>query len=225
MVRKANKQKRGGGLLTPMCQPTVDVSRYTQACGSGNKLPLDNIFQQNFADWKQPWEGQSGGAKSRRRVTKGKQHGGKHKGKQSRKSMRGGFGYSWMPEENVGNRAGFKAYSDCCPPVFTNKGSVWSNNFQPVCGQAGGKPRKQSKRSYRKSTKKSTRTRKSHRKSYRKQSGGHKRKSSSKKSRSKRYRKKGGGVKGMTNEDGNFSADMNTRTFGCRQPFWTPDCV
>jgi hypothetical protein len=185
MPRKHNKkstQKKGGG-----CPNQVDITRYTQACNSSNQLPLDGIFAKHFA------ASQSGGKQHKKRSSKRKRSS-KSSKSSKRRRLRGG-GYSIMPDTNIGNLPEVKGYSDCCPPVMTKSGAVWSNNFQPLCGQTGGKHKKRTKSS------------------------------KSKKLKRRRRKQKAGGIKGMSGVDGNFSPDMSTRQFGCRQPFWKPDCT
>lgn len=122
-----------------------------------------------------------------------------------------GGGFSVLPD-NIGNMATYQGYSDCCPPVLTKDGMIFSTNFQPICGQKGGaKKRKVHKKSKSKSRKSKRRTHKPKR-------------NVSRSTRSKR----GGGymeVKDMKGDNGNFSADMNKREFGCRQPSWNPNCI
>ena len=205
----ARKQKGGGIIQAPTCAQQVDVTRYTRPCASGNELPLDNIFMKHF----------SGGGLFKRKKNKSKSGALKKKGSKkkyrkgnAKSKQQKGSGFSIMPDTNIGNLAEVRGYSDCCPPVFTKNGATWSNNFQPVCGQSGGKTLFR---------KKSAKT-----KSYKK-------KSKSKRRRNKRKgtKHRGGGCKplprqaagGCTNS--NFSADMSTREFGCRQPDWGPNCV
>ena len=121
--KSLRKNKKGGGIIgTPTCAQQVDITRYTRPCATQNELPLDNIFMKHFP-----------------------QQGGK-----SKRTKQSAGGFSILPDTNVGNLPEIRGYSDCCPPVYTKNGPVWSNNFQPVCGQSGGKQkRKRSSRSKR----------------------------------------------------------------------------
>ena len=184
----ARKHKGGGIIQAPTCAQQVDVSRYTRPCASGNELPLDNIFMKHF----------TGGGLFKRRKHKNKSGGLKKKGskKKARKGnakskQQKGSGFSILPDANIGNLAEVRGYSDCCPPVFLKDGATWSNNFQSVCGQSGGK--------------------------------GKRRKSKRRNSKRRNNKKHRGGGSGCVNS--NFSADMMTREFGCRQPDWGPNCV
>ena len=131
----------------------------------------------------------------------------------SKSKSGGGFTVSTT---NIGNMPQIVGYDDCCPPVLLkNGGLVTSNNFQPLCGsQTGGKKKSHKShkshksRKSRKSVRKTRKTRKT-RKSVRKTKGRH----------------HGGGVEGMHGVDGNFSPDMTTRDFSCKQPFWQPKCM
>jgi hypothetical protein len=133
-------------------------------------------------------------------------------------------GYSILPDVNIGNLPEVRGYSDCCPPVYTKDGPVWSNNFQPICGQQGG-----NKKRKRQTTKKSKTTK--HKRHTKSKHMSHKpKKHSSKKSKTTNnihtdIQHKGGSVKGMSDVDSNFSPVMTDRTFGCKQPYWKPECV
>lgn len=189
-LRKRNNKKGGGIIKAPTCAQQVDITRYTRPCSTQNELPLDNIFMKHFP-----------------------QQGGKSKSKQS------AGGFSILPDTNIGNLPEIRGYSDCCPPVYTKNGPVWSNNFQPVCGQKGGKTSRSSRSNRRLRKQRKIRT---------KRGGSRTLSKKSKKSRSKRRlrrKHRGGSMAGMDGANGNFSADMTTRQFGCRQPYWTPDCV
>lgn len=195
---RISKRTKGGGIITtPVCAQQVDVARYIKPCGVQNVLPLDNIFMKHF-----PQQG-------------GKKHTSKHKNNKHKnnKHNKSGGGFSILPDVNIGNLPEIRGYNDCCPPVLLKNGPVWSNNFQPLCGQKGGNA---------KSGKKNKRTKKNS------QSGGktHRNKTSKKTHKNKNNRKhKGGGIQGMSSVNGNFSPDMTTREFGCKQPYWTPNCV
>lgn len=132
-------------------------------------------------------------------------------------------GYSILPDVNIGNLPEVKGYSDCCPPVYTKNGPVWSNNFQPVCGQKGGNKKKRSTKRQSKSKVKHSKLKGKSKKSKRHSS---KKSRKTKRKHTKTNRKhKGGSVKGMSGVDSNFSTTMTDRTFGCKQPFWKPGCV
>jgi hypothetical protein len=137
-------------------------------------------------------------------------------------------GYSILPDVNIGNLPEVKGYSDCCPPVYTKNGPVWSNNFQPVCGQQGGNKKKRSTKRQTKSKRRSkSKVRHTKPKSKSHKSRKTKRHSSKKPRKRKRTNRKhkGGSVKGMSGVNSNFSSTMTDRTFGCKQPFWKPGCV
>lgn len=187
--KRVRRSSRGGG-----CHAPVDVSRYSQACSSTNQLPLDRIFQQNFQDWQTPPDVSNAPQKGGRRKTHRKLN--KKRSRKTRRTQKRGGGFSVLPDVNIGNRPEYRGYADHAPPVFTKDGAIWSNNFQPLCGQAGGnKHRVRKQRKQRKNSKRRTRAR------------------------------RGGGVVGMSGVDGNFSADMSTRKFDCNQPYWEPSCT
>lgn len=206
MPKKNNKQKGG----------QVDITRYTKPCSTQNQLPLDGLFMKHF-----PQSGGCGCAMqmggSIRAGSEVRPYIGAQKGAGKKVKNQKGKGYTILPDSNIGNRAEVKGYPDWAPPVVTNKGMMFSSNMKPLCGQQiGGKKSKHNVRKMK--SKKSTHSK---RKMNNKRKITKRRKTSNKK-----YKKQRGGVvKGMSDVNGNFSGDMSTRTFGCRQPMWNPNCV
>lgn len=199
--------KKGGG-----CNSAVDTSGYLSPCGS---LPLDNAFQ-------------------------------KYK-------MNGG-GY-FFNGQMLNGMSVVQGYSECCPPQYeTGNGSTnivsdqkapfekfghLTKNGKPQCG--GSLKKKNSKKinNKRKSNSRKSDSRKSNsrrsnsRRSNFRRSNSRKsnyRRSNSKKTKSKRSnkRRQSGGMaplESLTGANSNFSGDMSSRSFGCRQPSWKPGCV
>jgi hypothetical protein len=220
--KNKNKKQKGGGC----CNPQVDVTRYTRACGANNQLPLDGLFMKHFP--------QSGG--NIRAGTEVRPYISAQKGagkRRTKKHSQKGKGYTILPDVNIGNRPQVVGYPDWAPPVVTSKGMLFSDNMKPMCGQQIGGKNKKSKRSLRKmrknrkqmkgGSKKRTLRRSNRSKSKRLSKS--KRSLKSKSKRSTRRKQRGGVVKGMSGVDSNFSGDMSTREFGCRQPMWKPNCV
>lgn len=220
-----NKQNHKGG-----CNPQVDTTRYTHACGSNNQLPLDGLFFKHF-----PQSGGSIRAGSEVRTYNGGQTGGNRKLKYNQR----GKGFSVLPDVNIGNRAEIKGYQDWAPPVITTKGMLFSDNLKPLCGQQIGGKNKKSKsnlkmmhnntknhsKSKSKRNSKSNSKRNSKSKSKRNSKSKSKKSLKSKKSHQTHRKQRGGIIKGMSGVNSNFSGDMSTRTFGCRQPQWGTNCV
>jgi hypothetical protein len=133
-------------------------------------------------------------------------------------------GYSILPDVNIGNLPEVRGYSDCCPPVYTKNGPVWSNNFQPICGQQGGNTERKRQPTKKSKTTKHTKSKHTLHKPRKTKRHSSKKSKTTKRRRTNR-KHKGGGVKGMSGVNGNFSPVMTDRTFGCKQPYWEPGCV
>ena len=231
--RNLKKQTAGG-----CCAPQVDITRYSKPCSSNNQLPLDGLFFKYF-----PQSGgcgcgspivQSGGnirAGTEVRPYIGAQQGAGKKRKTNINQH--GKGFSVMPDVNIGNRAEIKGYPDWAPPIVMSKGMVFSENLKPLCGQQIGGKNKKSKPNIKKmrggncgakhykSQKRSMKPVKSSKS--KRQSKSKKQSKSKRQSKSKKQR--GGVVSGMSGVNSNFSGNMSTREFGCRQPMWNPNCV
>ena len=115
-----------------------------------------------------------------------------------------GGGYSIdVGAEQIAGQSPVVSYNDCAPPSVLNHELVQSG-CGSRCGTtlSGG-----SNKSKRRTNKKSKRNnKKSKRRTNKKQKGGM-------------------GVYPLEGEKGNFSADMKTREFGCKQPNWGVNCI
>ena len=114
-----------------------------------------------------------------------------------------GGGYSIdVGAEQIAGQAPVVSYNDCAPPSVLNHELVQSG-CGSRCGTtlSGG-----SNKSKRRTNKKSKRTNKKSKRTNKKQKGGM-------------------GVYPLEGEKGNFSADMKTREFGCKQPNWGVNCI
>lgn len=140
-----------------------------------------------------------------------------------------GGGYSMNVGSSITNLPEVTKYSDCCPPALVNEQLVQSSGDSPVCSpnQYGGTKRtgKSKKRKSGKKTKKKSKGKK-RKSTKRKKSSSKKTKRKSKKSK----RNQSGGMNAeypssVSGTEGNFSGDMTTRQFGCRQPNWEQNCA
>lgn len=140
------------------------------------------------------------------------------------KNSQKGAGYTLKMQDPgaFGNQPEYVGYPDSAQPALLNGKMIMSKGCEPVCSgyshsQSGGKKRKSKKPS------KSRKSRKSC-------SGGSKRnghKKSHKRSKSlrKRRRTKKQSGKQSGGEASVYSANMNDRQFGCRQPTWGTACI
>ena len=151
-----------------------------------------------------------------------------------------GGGYSMNVNDAFNNQPVVTSYPDCCPPAIVDGQLVQSDGDSPVCapnlygGSKKRSPRKTGKKTRRsKKSKKKTRGGKrksSKRKRTRSKKTKRKSRKSSKKSSKKRKITQLGGMdaeypSSVSGSEGNFSADMTTRQFGCSQPNWEANCV
>lgn len=156
-----------------------------------------------------------------------------------------GGGWFFDFSDPVGKQPTVQKYEDCCPPVLLNKEVHMAPGTEPQCGGKRKSQRKlkkkMSKKTHHKSKSKKpsalnkNKNNKNLNKKKNQSAGslkhGKKSKKTLKKSvkpRKTSYKKKkqsGGQNIDFQPQQSHFSADMNTREFGCRQPDWNPKCI
>jgi hypothetical protein len=119
-----------------------------------------------------------------------------------------GGGYSFEVGDMIAGNPAIVSYNDCAPPTILNH-KLHNTGCKSQCGRGlvGGKRKSKKSKKIRKNKQKS---KKSHRKSYKK---------------SLKHRGGRPASYPFDGEKGNFSGNMKDRTFGCKQPVWTPDCI
>ena len=154
------------------------------------------------------------------------------------KNMSGG-GYSINTEHDIAGNPRIDSYYDCSPPVLINGKLKTGKNCQPLCGGSKEPSKKTSKKPSKKISKKVSKkpskkiskkpskkiSKKPSKKISKKVSKKPSKKISKKGSKKKRKQLGGNSPYPFDGRKSVFTADMNLREFGCRQPTWNPACA